>query len=240
MTNENDNADTVSDIEKTKMSMRDIYRGLADEQWQTETARTVAEFTQLVLANTGSRIGIEPDYYVIYRGQESIQWPLLPKLYRNYDENRRDLIGAEGMFLYRFASLSFPYRDWPQDPLWHADWFNLLVGHHFGLITRLLDWTSNPLAALWFAVSSAEHEYMNDDGVVYCLDTEDLEVGIAEVYQSQSPLEIDKFFIFMAPGVTPRITAQDSYFTSHSFMPQSAHPVLIEDELESSEVPQRK
>lgn len=43
-------------------------------------------------------------------------------------------------------------------------WVRLTWARHYGLYTRLTDWTTNPLVALWFAVWNEQYQ---DDGVVY-------------------------------------------------------------------------
>jgi hypothetical protein len=44
-----------------------------------------------------------------------------------------------------------------------SDWDVMLLGRHYGLPTRLLDWTVSPLTALFFAVEHVEHD--DEDGV---------------------------------------------------------------------------
>lgn len=74
-----------------------------------------------------------------YRGQSNISWGLAPRLYREKLLDKESVLIAE--FL-RIAPLSFQ----------QMSYFDILVKmQHYGLPTRLLDTTLNPLVALFFA-----------------------------------------------------------------------------------------
>ncbi len=81
-----------------------------------------------------------------FRGQGDAQWPLLPTIYRtpyaDVDEDR---------YRHEFSLRARPFLDEattaPKDD-W--DWYFLM--QHYGVPTRLLDWTESALAALYFAV----------------------------------------------------------------------------------------
>jgi hypothetical protein len=84
----------------------------------------------------------------IFRGQAD-EWDLLPRLFRA-GQKPQEFEAIEDKLLAEFKARS-PYL-LPSTPSDKLDWLSL--AQHHGLPTRLLDWSSNPLIALFFAVES--------------------------------------------------------------------------------------
>jgi hypothetical protein len=89
------------------------------------------------------------------------------------------------------------------------DWEWLTLAQHHGLPTRFLDWSYNPLVALYFAVE----DNTDTDGVVYALRASK-RLPDSKV-ETLSPFEIDKVYKYLPIHVTKRLVIQEGLFTVH-------------------------
>lgn len=117
------------------------------------TIQSVAEYLEYLstikrIAHTTYTVGC----FTLFRGQANAKWKLSPSLYRE------GLFEAENLLLTEIKHVC------PNE--FTGNRFDALVKmQHFGMPTRLLDTTTNPLVALYFACASSNE--MTADGAVY-------------------------------------------------------------------------
>ena len=118
----------------------------------------MSNYTVKIVSNTKEAISellsLRESGPYVFRGHRNHEWKLGPHhmplsmgrtmqegLHQVLDDNRRQFVRRCRAFA------KFTLRE-------HDYWESLFLAQHFGLKTRLLDWTSDPLVALYFAVDN--------------------------------------------------------------------------------------
>jgi hypothetical protein len=100
-----------------------------------------------------------------WRGHGNAQWSLRPHVFRRDPRHpevpKYDECALIGHFLVRAPTRSHTKMPEPDD---YFGW--LFLAQHYGLPTRLLDWTESPLIALYFAVENTDE---TADGCIWAL-----------------------------------------------------------------------
>jgi len=151
----------------------------------------------------------------LYRGQKD-DWLLYPKLCRLYetyslkhmfDSDIKTFEETETVLLEDFKRNLNTYNLYQFKK---NDWFFLSLGQHYGLPTRLLDWTSDPLVALWFAFNEErKFEAENYFRVVWRITFK----KSRSKYPKQKLDRFEGIEIFKAPNIDQRIENQKAWLT---------------------------
>jgi type I restriction enzyme M protein len=163
---------------------------------EVHTASSFLDYITIVEKSSGS--------CHMWRGVSKKEFKLIPKVARDWRLNTDLLRMIEDHLLENFKIRATPYLDfYPKN-----DWEWLALGQHYGLSTRLLDWTRNPLIALYFACIS-DHEH---DGIIYSSRSiNELDTSI-----SFKSLKIDEDKKWSIDHFDRRLVSQDALFTISS------------------------
>ena len=236
------NIKLMSDVESIN---DDVWKSIGIQLHTTNEVRAID--TQGIILNVNIWIETIAEYIIVcqnlsskntlYRGQANKDWRLEPSIFRKEVNLEKE---------YQM------YRDILQ---WNNEIFNTndLIQYvcnmqHYGIPTRLMDWTSNPLHALYFATVNVSEK--NSDGMVLNLsperiievDTEeynDLNTFLANRYRLDNKMEATEinrvlqessdankgYLFFKAKYSNSRIKAQQGYF--------SIYRDIISDEIQS-------
>jgi hypothetical protein len=143
------------------------------------------------------------DSKYLFRGHSDFEWELFPKVGRNNFKKKINKSSNEQYLLdswMRYASQLLTKQ--PVDI-----WDSLSLAQHHGLATRLLDWTKNPLIALFFATFEIKS---TKDSAVYILDFNDETLNTSKIID---PFMMTNSGIFYPKGLTSRVISQRGVFS---------------------------
>lgn len=156
-----------------------------------------------------------------FRGQSRAHYALLPSLLRTPDGAQKEQLLFQKFIQYSFRH--FPRRT--------SDWETLFDMQHYGIPTRLIDWSENLGIATFFAVNYRGQNARHEDAAIYLLDAialngysslssipfvpEDQDFDYKKVYWHKKPFAPIYPIAIQPLFQNDRILAQKGMFTVH-------------------------
>ena len=155
----------------------------------TSTADALRFLYELSLDQSGFR----------FRGQANAAWTLQPSIYRFANFKRNQTVWYEKHVL--------EDKPPPSPPLTHTDFHLewLMVCQHYGVPTRLLDWSHDILTALYFACDSEP----GSDGALFICDQSEYPKFAA---YDRHAMEVQELAFVSTSVVNPRMRSQSGCF----------------------------
>lgn len=126
----------------------------------TEKSCDFQDFDSFWLDYSTRFLNTEASTSLVFRGAADSEYDLKPSIGRDTEKHAKNGIETlERLLMDEFKRLATAELDKVPETPW--DW--LFLAQHYGVPTRLLDWSTNPLVALYFAVE----KYDDKDGLIY-------------------------------------------------------------------------
>lgn len=165
---------------------------------ETQTVESLSDFNKIL---SGRYYRLERGYWA-FRGHSSCTFQLVPKIGRiSHTSKTRQKFEQSIFTMFKRCAVQYlnkiPSNDW--------EW--LALAQHHGVPTRLLDWSFNPIVALYFAME----ERVDEDGVVYAIRSPPRVPQ--KMIDTGSPFSIESLMRFLPNIIVPRVWVQEGLFT---------------------------
>jgi hypothetical protein len=174
---------------------------------------------------------IQPEQQsIIFRGHILTEYKLLPGVGRVKDANNNNFsIEEERKMINSYIKKANEYLKTE-----YSSVESMTVAQHYGLPTRILDWTWNPLVAFFFAIGKKDEDYEKDGKVFFC---DSNKFGFKNrhdrISEDFDPFDLeDEIIIYEPKFIDSRITAQSGLFSIHKnpncpFEDERIHNIVI-------------
>ena len=159
-----------------------------------------------------ARIGRHRSPYM-YRGMLKSSFRMETSILRNCKEKWAELEGPMLRSFLKYSVQDIPYiRD--------SEWKQMIIGQHYGLPTRLLDWSYSPLVGLHFATAETSPEKLaSHDCVLWKIDTHEINRLLPQNYQDALKAHSAYHFtVEMMADIAPNVADYDRDMAGRSFV----------------------
>ena len=240
-----------SDKIPKKDSINNDHNFLSDSQYSGSNSLTtspVLEFLQKI--DIFIRSDTVQKSKILFRGQKCSNWKVRTSAYIRIKREGKQEVSEEDELYYNLGLIEqFKHSDFNSkysSEIMKGDLGILAELQHQGAATSLIDFSDNPLVALWFACQkSPESDSKNGedgknskDGKVFILSTDDkskfAEIDdLEQIKDYSSILSNEKSFYWKPAHLNKRITAQQSYFLIAKRISPEMKEISIEENLKS-------
>ena len=160
-------------------------------------------------------LDLRKDHFWSFRGQRKAAWGVglhAPASFEAPDHQNTIKEIDDHLRQFQLRCMQFPpphhIAEWDR-------WRWLFYGQHHRLTTRLLDWTKDPLVAIYFAVENilSRANDHDDYGAIWALHV--IPEHFIYSHTLKAPEDFNDWVVVNPPPITPRLDRQSGLFTYH-------------------------